>query len=103
VKASGDEKLTRAILEDYEAAPDPKLRATLGFIEKLAQTPKDVTGADVRAILNAGVSREAVADAVYVLFLFTTYTRLADTLGWDVPSAAAFEASAKILLTRGYA
>ena len=57
----------------------------------------------MRAILNAGVSREAVADAVYVLFLFTTYTRLADTLGWDVPSAAAFEASAKILLTRGYA
>jgi hypothetical protein len=44
----------------------------------------------------------AVADAVYVCFLFGTYTRLSDSLGWDVPSAAAFEASAKTLLSRGY-
>ena len=102
MKASGDAKLTRAILEDYTTAPDAKLRTTLGFIEKLAQSPSGVTAADVRPLLEAGVSREAVADAVYVLFLFSIYTRLSDTLGWDVPSAAAFEASARILLERGY-
>lgn len=31
------------------------------------------------------------------------HTRLADTLGWEVPSEAAFEAGARILLKRGYA
>jgi hypothetical protein len=48
------------------------------------------------------VSRQAVADAVYVCFLFSTYTRLADSLGWEVPSAASFDASARVLLSRGY-
>jgi alkylhydroperoxidase family enzyme len=103
VKASGDEKLTRAILEDHTRAQDAKLSATLGFIRKLAETPGDVTAADVRPLLEAGVSRQALQDAVYVLFLFSIYTRLADTLGWEVPSAAAFEAGARILLKRGYA
>jgi alkylhydroperoxidase family enzyme len=102
VKALGDAALTRAILEDPASAPDPKLRATLAFIQKLAETPAAVTADDVRPLLEAGASRQAVADAVYVLFLFSIYTRLADTLGWEVPSAASFDASAKILLTRGY-
>jgi alkylhydroperoxidase family enzyme len=102
VKALGDETLTRRILDDYKTAPDPKLRATLGFLEKLSLTPTAVTPADAKALLDTGVSRQAVADAVYVCFLFGTYTRLSDSLGWEVPSAAAFEASAKTLLSRGY-
>jgi alkylhydroperoxidase family enzyme len=102
VKALGDEELARRILEDPAAAPDPRLRAALGFIEKLSLTPAAVTAGDVRTMLAAGVSRPAVADAVYVCFLFSTYTRLADALGWEVPVQAAFEAGARSLLTRGY-
>jgi len=102
VKALGDEKLALRILDDYETAPDPRLRSALGFIRKLALTPAEVAAADVKPLLAAGVSRQAVADAVYVCFLFSIYTRLADTLDWEVPSAAAFEAGAKNLLTRGY-
>jgi alkylhydroperoxidase family enzyme len=103
VKALGDEAAARRILDDYTTAPDPKLRAALGFLRKLALTPAEVNAADVRALLAAGLSRQAVADAVYVCFLFSTYTRLADTFGWEVPSPAAFEATARRLLTRGYA
>jgi alkylhydroperoxidase family enzyme len=102
VKALGDEGLTRRILDDYTSAPDPRLRAALGFIRKLSLTPASVTSEDVRAVLAAGASRQAVADAVYVCFLFSTYTRLADTLGWEVSSAEAFDAGARHLLTRGY-
>ena len=102
MKALGDEKLARGMLDDYETAPDPRLRAALGFVRKLTLTPEAVTAADVKPLLAAGVSRAAVADAVYVSFLFAIYTRLSDTLGWEVPSAAAFEAGAKHLLTRGY-
>lgn len=103
MKALGDEGLARRILDDYTTAPDPKLRSALGLIRKIALTPAEVTAPDVRPLLDAGVSRQAVADAVYVCFLFSTYTRLADALGWDVPSAAAFEATARRLLSRGYA
>ena len=102
MRALGDEKLTRQILDDYTTAPDPRLREALGLVKKLSLTPAAVTCADVKALLATGISRQGVADAVYVCFLFATYTRLADTLGWEVPSAGAFEASAKILLTRGY-
>jgi alkylhydroperoxidase family enzyme len=102
VKAVGDEQAVRQVLDDYTTAPDPKLRAALGLIRKLASTPAAVAPADVRALLDAGVSKQAVADAVYVCFLFSTYTRLADTLGWEVPSQGSFDAGARILLTRGY-
>lgn len=103
MKAFGDEPAARRILDDFTTAPDPRLRATLGFIRKLSLAPAEVDAADVRALLAAGVSRQAVADAVYVCFLFSTYTRLADTFGWEVPSEAAFQATARRLLTRGYA
>lgn len=102
MKALGDEGLARRILDDPATAPDPRLRAVLGFIQKLALTPAALTADDVRTLLAAGISRQAVADAIYVCFLFSTYTRLADALGWEVPSQAAFEAGARSLLTRGY-
>jgi hypothetical protein len=102
VQASGDEALTRRILDDPESAPDPKLREALRFVRKLSLTPEQVAPADAQALLEAGVSRQGVADAVYVCFLFATYTRLSDTLGWEVPSPAGFEAAARTLLKRGY-
>jgi hypothetical protein len=41
-------------------------------------------------------------DASYVCFLFNTYDRLADAMGWDIPPDEAFSVSAKMLLKRGY-
>ena len=102
MKALGDEELARRILDDPDRAPDPRLRAALAFVRKLSQEPAIVTADDVRALLDAGISRQGVADVIYVCFLFATYTRLSDTLGWEVPSAAGFEASARSLLKRGY-
>jgi alkylhydroperoxidase family enzyme len=91
------------VLEDHESAPiSDKLRATLSFLKKLTLTPTDVGPDDIRALLDHGISREAVRDAIYVCYLFSLYDRLADALGWDVPGPAVFEASAKNLLTRGY-
>ena len=102
MRALGDEGLARRILDDPETAPDPRLRAALRFVRALALSPGLVGAEDVRPLLAAGVSRQGVADAVYVCFLFSTYTRLADTLGWEVPSQGSFDAGAKALLTRGY-
>ncbi len=67
----------RRVLEDYRTAPiDDRLKAALIAIEK--------------------------ADALHVAFLFNIYTRLADTLGWQVPDAPVFRQMAKRLLKRGY-
>ncbi len=64
--------------------------------------PETVSADDVRPILAAGASREGVADAVYVCFLFSIYTRLADSLGWALLDDAGYQASGRHLLRRGY-
>jgi alkylhydroperoxidase family enzyme len=91
------------VLDDFETAPiDERLRSTLRFLRKLVLDPDSVSPDDVRPMLVAGVSREAAADVVYVCFLFSIYTRLADTLGWALLDDAGYRASGRRLLQRGY-
>ena len=42
-------------------------------------------------------------DAIHVAALFNMIDRLADSLGWDVPSDEAFSARAQAMLESGYA
>jgi alkylhydroperoxidase family enzyme len=93
----------RAVERDWRTAPvsDP-LRATLGFLERLTLRPDELTPADAEAVLAAGVSREALVDAVHVAALFNMIVRLADSLGWDVPPFEAFLARADGMLATGY-
>ena len=60
--------------------------------------------ADVRPVLELGVSRPAVADAMEVAFLFNVYDRMADAMGWHVPPADGgyYQVAAKRLLNHGY-
>jgi alkylhydroperoxidase family enzyme len=93
----------KAVLADYRTAPiDEKLRAMLGFLETFTQRPDELTAADVRAVLATGVSREAMRDAMYVAFLFNTYDRLADTLGWELPEEGYYAKAGQFLLKKGY-
>jgi alkylhydroperoxidase family enzyme len=81
----------------------PQLRATLGFLEKLTLRPADVTRLDADAVRAAGVSDEALIDAIHVCALFSMIVRLADSLGWDVPSFESFADRADAMLASGYA
>ena len=59
---------------------------------------------DVRTVMRAGVSKQAIQDAVEVAFLFNIYDRLADAMGWDVPPVAGgyYRVAARRLLKHGY-
>ena len=93
----------RAVEEDWQTAPVPEpVRATLGFLERLTLAPDELTAADAEAVLAAGVSRQALVDAVHVAALFNMIVRLADSLGWDVPPFEAFLARADRMLATGY-
>ena len=93
----------KPILEDYRTAPiDEKLRAMLALLEVFTLRPDELTGAQVRAALEAGVTREAIVDAYYVAFLFNTYDRLADTLGWELPEDAYYRKAGQRLFRHGY-
>ena len=92
-----------AVLADLEAAPIAEpLRATLRLLRKVTRGLEPVTADDMRAVLAAGVTRSQIEDALAINYAFNVIDRLADTFEFHVPERAAFEASAKILLTRGY-
>jgi alkylhydroperoxidase family enzyme len=97
------EELIQKILQDYETAPiDEKLRAMLTVLKKLTLEPEQVGPADIKPLRALGLSKQKIADAMYVMFLFNIYDRLADTFGWEVPGRAAFDVGAKRLLKHGY-
>lgn len=103
-KAYGDEALVRSALNDWRTAPvTPKVRAALGFIEKLTLAPHTVVPDDILPMRRAAVSDEAIEDAIHVCALFSVYVRLADSLEFEIPDAASFQMGAKMLLERGYA
>jgi alkylhydroperoxidase family enzyme len=74
----------------------------LGLLETFTLHPEQLGASGVRAVLAAGVTREAVRDAFYVAFLFNTYDRLADTLGWELPDERYYAKAGKFLLKKGY-
>lgn len=95
--------MTTAVLADYRAAPIAEgLRAMLAYLEKVTLEPDAVTVEDARALRRAGVTREAAEDALWVAFCFNEIARIADALGWEIPGAAGFAASARQLLRFGY-
>src|SRR5271170_7653875 len=92
-----------AVLADLDTAPiEESLRATLRFLQMVTREPSAVTADDVRAVLATGVTKQQLEDALAVCFAFNVIDRLADTFEFHIPSDAAFAASAKMLLTRGY-
>jgi alkylhydroperoxidase family enzyme len=74
----------------------------LGLLETFTLHPGQMTPDRVRAVLATGVTREAVREAFYVGFLFNTYDRLADALGWELPDERYYPKSGQFLLKKGY-
>ena len=74
----------------------------LELLETFTLYPKQLSAVGVRAVLSTGVTREAVRDAFYVAFLFNTYDRLADTLGWQLPHQRYYDKAGQFLLKKGY-
>jgi alkylhydroperoxidase family enzyme len=94
---------TKLVVENYRTAPiDEKLRAVLGLLETFTLHPEQLHASHVRDVLDAGVTREAIRDAFYVAFLFNTYDRLADTLGWELPDQRYYAKAGQFLLKKGY-
>ena len=74
----------------------------LGFIETLTLRPGELGPDDADAVRAAGISDEAIVDAIHVAALFNMITRMADSLGWDVPEYETFLARADRMLAEGY-
>src|SRR5437899_12776750 len=97
-----DQARVAAVLSNLDTAPiDEALRATLRMLQNLTRE-HTVEEADMRRVLDSGVSRAQIEDALAVCFAFNTTNRLADAFGFFVPGPRGFESGAKYLLSRGY-
>ena len=91
------------MLADWRTAPvDRKVRAALGFLEKLTLAQAELRPADVEPLRAAGVSDAAIEDAIHVCVLFNIYDRLADSLTFHLPGPDGYAASGRSLMQRGY-
>lgn len=101
-RAYGSSQPVPATFSEGEiAAIKEPLRATLLMLSKLSRI-NTLEPEDIRAVLDAGASRQQIKDALAVCFAFNVIGRLADTFGFSVPGPEAFDAGAKYLLSRGY-
>jgi alkylhydroperoxidase family enzyme len=93
----------KQIRADYRTAKiSEPLRAMLALLETFTLRPEEMTPEKVRVVIDAGVSKEAIRDAFYVAFLFNTYDRLADTLGWELPQPGYYKKAGQRLHKHGY-
>ena len=91
------------MLDDWRTAPirEP-LRATLGMLAVLTLTPEAFTPETLEPVRAAGVSDQAIEDAIAVCMLFSIINRVADTLNFAVASKEQAARSAPWTLEHGY-
>lgn len=101
-QASGNEMMVAAALADVESAPVAEgLRATLRMLSKLTRDG-NLSVDDMRAVLETGVSRNQVEDALAICYAFNVTNRLANAFGFELMTPEGFQAGARYLLRRGY-
>jgi uncharacterized peroxidase-related enzyme len=86
--------------EDGRAGP--AVTAAARFVVKLTQSPEDLGTADVAATRAAGVTDAALAEAIYIAFLFNAINRVADALEFTHHSERARIQGANLLRRMGY-
>ena len=95
--------LVDAVLADWRTAPvSEPMRAMLGFLEKMCKAPDTLGPEDGAALRAAGLSEQAIDDAVAICASFNIIVRLADTFEFAIPSPEQLERSGRSMLTRGY-
>lgn len=81
-------EVVQRVLDDYLTAPIAEpLRATLVFLEKVTLLPAEVGGDDVQRLHVAGMSDQAIREALLVCFLVSIMNRLAEPFGFEQPPA----------------
>jgi len=77
-------------------------RAMLPFLAKLALTPDQVGPDDLAPARAAGVSEQAIVDAIYICAEFALMNRVADALGCEPLTPRQREVFGKLLHDQGY-
>jgi len=98
-----DDTQVQAVLADWRtAAVSARMRAALEFLEKLTLTPQSIGRADADAARAAGLSDRALHEIIYVCFLFSVMTRLADAFDFPLLDEPGLRRSVRLVKWYGY-
>ena len=82
----GEDVVDEACEDWTKARVRPKVKAVLGMLAKLTRQPLVFGVADMKVLLDAGISPGAIEQAVIgAAFVFNYQNRMADALGADIP------------------
>lgn len=98
-----DAAVIQAVMDDYTTAPiSERLRAGLGFLKKINDTPDDVTVEDIAALEAQGITKDGIAEIAYVAFVYNILDRLADAFDFEVGSETHVKRASTFLHNFGY-
>lgn len=98
-----DEEMVTAVMQNYQTAPvNERIRATLGFLEKLTKFPETVTAVDLEPMRAVGVNDAAIEEVVQVCFVFCTINRLADAFDFELAEGKGRQRMGAMLYNLGY-
>jgi uncharacterized peroxidase-related enzyme len=90
-------------LDDWSNGPfSEPVKAVMGLLAKVVRSPQELTPQDVDAVRDAGVSDEAIYDALHVAFQFNVINRLADAFGASFEGEQGRQLTAAGLYRMGY-
>ena len=90
-------------MNDWRTAPiSEKLRAALGFLVKLTDTPERIGAYDVALLREQGITDRAIVDATYICIGFNIINRIADAVGFKLPPAGVFTRGTWFMRRFGY-
>lgn len=75
---------------------------TLGFLEKLTNTPDSIRPPDLGALRRNRVNESAILDAIYICVGFNIINRIADAMDFKIPPKYVFERGTKFMRKFGY-
>jgi alkylhydroperoxidase family enzyme len=92
-----------AVLEDYTTAPlSEREKALFAFIEKMNRESNRLQQQDIDTAKAAGLTEEALYDAITVCALFNFYNKWIDATGVADMPATAYEMSGTRMAEHGY-
>ena len=102
MKVYGDDAVVTAALEGRLEELEPRLRATLGFLEKVTLTPWDLSATDLVPMREAGLDDAAIEEATRIALCFNVIDRLADAFNYEMSSGRGLKVSVSLILGVGY-
>jgi uncharacterized peroxidase-related enzyme len=98
-----DPQTVQSVFDDWRTAPvNEKVRATLGFLEKLTHTPESVSAVDLLPMKEAGVTKRGIEEAIYICFIFCTINRLANAFDFELANEKSLNRVSFVLYNLGY-